>query len=586
MTSTPLLFPCVWKVPLEHESLLAPVCVDALVIAGDAGQVRGFSRDTGAEAWRVPLASDPQAIAAVDGGAVVVSIARKTRGSAVTMLDLSGQVRWALPEPWLVARLGVAGAGDRVLISGGPASTPGDRRLWELSTGDGSVLRSVPGHSRATPVAVGGGWAWIEVGELGPGVRLLDDDGDRVLAAGQVQCLASTGDLLFAAGPDGLRAWSLRSGRVWEGRGDAVGTLGADASGVASASMEGDDVWVHHYELDGTETWRAGPFRSPQLVLHVWNDVVVATRVQWGELAGTALFDRRSGEVIAREAYGWSSITGRFTGDAAAMYVTTFAPALTRREIARPVRIEDAWDDLYLIAVAAQLDWWLDGSQSTLAKVRPDASLAGLRALLDALRGRGATIAPSLDEASLPAGPPDLSELRDTVAAIREAGREVFDPLGDPAGWLACTARFPLERTSLDEDLPARRIEILAFDERREQEDWAERHRIASYLELRYLSLALDGLSGGPIGIDLGALPRLEYLLLSENVLSRIPPEVRTCQSLAYLSLRANDLTSIDPAELPGSLRRLDVSRNPIQPAAIERLRAALPACEILYHSG
>ena len=222
------------------------------------------------------------------------------------------------------------------------------------------------------------------------------------------------------------------------------------------------------------------------------------------------------------------------------MYVTG-GEHVTRRELRSWTRIEDAWDADYTTAVAAQLV--ADGDVAL-----PDSS--------------------------------NLPMLRDAVAATRAAGRTTYDRFADAVAWMFSDADWPLWGLDLPEDRPERRIEMINFDSEHDGPLWDERGRIASYPQLRLLSLRSNRLAGD-LAIDLSALPRLEYLSLSENALTRVPSEVRTCRSLIHLNLRDNRLASIDPAELPSTLRWLDVGQNRLPEEAVRRLRAALPDCHI-----
>lgn len=130
------------------------------------------------------------------------------------------------------------------------------------------------------------------------------------------------------------------------------------------------------------------------------------------------------------------------------------------------------------------------------------------------------------------------------------------------------------------EDRADRRVELCMFDQEYDGPRWAQRARIAEYPRLQLLSLRSNRLTG-PLGIDLGALPRLEYLSISENLLERVPPEIRSCRSLIHLDLRDNRLRSIEATELPSSLRWLDISQNMLSEAMVARVRAALPDCEV-----
>lgn len=567
MTGEVTTFPETWRLALSGVAQITPAISGPTIVLADVTTLHAVDRATGAPAWQHRFNSDVDGVVA-SGTGCIVSIA-EPKGHRVMKIDAGGRIAWELDGRWNVTQHGLAAAGDRFLLSAARSASPDDIRLWEMRTADGSTIRSIPGWARATPVAIAGGWAWVDAD--GARLRVLDDAGDRDLA-NQVRLVAVAGSLVLGDSDGWIRAFDPSRGLVWERPGGASRTLAADERSVACARRVGTNTWLCCYDLAGTELWEVGPFPSSSPSLRFWGDVLVASGVRWGTRRGVILLDRVTGGVLARESGSWSSVDGGMPVDDAALFAISAAPQIARREQRRWPRSEDAWDPAYLIAVAAQLDWWL-------LRDKKDPSFKRLKEILDGINKTGKA-GPFVDEVRISDGF-DASELRDLVAAIRSARRSGADRLKEGLKWLACTASWPLERTDLVEDLPHRRVELFSFDDRRDDPQWEERARIAGYAQLRSLVLRLMGLDGGPLGIELGALPCLEYLDLGENVLRRVPPEVRDCKQLVYLNLRKNDLESIEPDELPPALLRLDVGQNKLKPASIERLRAALPACSI-----
>ncbi len=96
--------------------------------------------------------------------------------------------------------------------------------------------------------------------------------------------------------------------------------------------------------------------------------------------------------------------------------------------------------------------------------------------------------------------------------------------------------------------------------------------------------LYLDGnqLKALPPGI--GKLTHLTRLDLHDNQLTTLPPEIGALKKLTELDLRANQLASLpcEIEELMG-LRVLDVAGNKLSAGEIERLKRAMPQCEIRH---
>ncbi len=84
---------------------------------------------------------------------------------------------------------------------------------------------------------------------------------------------------------------------------------------------------------------------------------------------------------------------------------------------------------------------------------------------------------------------------------------------------------------------------------------------------------------------SLGDLPKLTYLNLDRNKLTSLPPELGRLASLKWLRLNSNQLTDL-PADMSGwtkNLKRLYLTGNPLPEAEKNRIRKALPACDVFF---
>ncbi len=100
--------------------------------------------------------------------------------------------------------------------------------------------------------------------------------------------------------------------------------------------------------------------------------------------------------------------------------------------------------------------------------------------------------------------------------------------------------------------------------------------------QLNVLLLHSNRLSSLPESI--GELKNLTELVLTNNQLSTLPKSIGELKSLTSLDLDGNQLSSLPESigELK-SLTWLDLNSNPIQAEEIEKLRAALPNCRIIF---
>lgn len=129
---------------------------------------------------------------------------------------------------------------------------------------------------------------------------------------------------------------------------------------------------------------------------------------------------------------------------------------------------------------------------------------------------------------------------------------------------------------------------------------------IARLSKLSWLDVGQAGLS--QVDPALGRLPALRTLYLNDNALTALPATLAEASHLVYLNLDRNKLTSLPdelgrlqsltwlrlngnqikalPADLSGwtkGLKRLYLRGNPLPDAEKERIRKALPNCDIVF---
>jgi leucine-rich repeat protein SHOC2 len=127
------------------------------------------------------------------------------------------------------------------------------------------------------------------------------------------------------------------------------------------------------------------------------------------------------------------------------------------------------------------------------------------------------------------------------------------------------------------------------------------------------VSLArLTWLDAGECGLTnltaaIGTLPNLSHLYLNDNALPVLPGSITNLHTLQYLNLDRNQLTALPdalgrmeslrwlrlnrnqisalPADLSGwarTLKRLYLRDNPLSPTELNRIRQALPDCQVI----
>lgn len=257
MTIELTTFPERWRLPLEGAALVDPVRTGKLLVVADMNHLRAVDAADGAAAWSLDVHDEIAALVAIDAG-VVIAVAERA-GHRVLMIDHAGKTGWELRERWNVTSQGLASSGDRVLLSGAPRTKQGESTILELSAADGAVIRTLPGWTREAPIAIADGWAWVEVGQGPPALRVLDGGGDRILATGEFRTLATAAGLIVADADGRLCVFDVRAGLRWERPGGAALALAVDADGIACARDDGDATWIVHYDLDGNQRWEVGP---------------------------------------------------------------------------------------------------------------------------------------------------------------------------------------------------------------------------------------------------------------------------------------------------------------------------------------
>ena len=244
------------------------------------------------------------------------------------------------------------------------------------------------------------------------------------------------------------------------------------------------------------------------------------------------------------------------------------------------------WTDGYVAIVAHQLLFEYGATWNRLTDVDPALSQKRMRDLLAAIRAAGNPIDDE-SPSKLPTGAAveaEVEQLYLELQAVRVAAARVFAAPSQALLRIAAICQFPRTyRGAPDEAMvPASEVEIIHMgDTPPSSPAWSLRSEIGRFRSLRSLSLFNCELGGQRLGIDLGALPRLESLDLSENGLTRLPDEVLAGAQLEFLALRDNPLTELPDLTPLGRLRYLALSRTGLPSSTIQRARAQMPSCEI-----
>lgn len=84
---------------------------------------------------------------------------------------------------------------------------------------------------------------------------------------------------------------------------------------------------------------------------------------------------------------------------------------------------------------------------------------------------------------------------------------------------------------------------------------------------------------------DLGSVQTLTYINLDRNQLTALPPEIVKLSALKWLRLNGNQLKALPEniQLLAPTLKRLYLKGNPLPDPEKERIRKALPGCEIFF---
>lgn len=100
---------------------------------------------------------------------------------------------------------------------------------------------------------------------------------------------------------------------------------------------------------------------------------------------------------------------------------------------------------------------------------------------------------------------------------------------------------------------------------------------------LTQLYLNDNAISNLPPGIV--SAKTLTYLNLDRNHLTQLPPEIVELPALKWLRLNGNQITALPEKidQLAPTLKRLHLKGNPLPEAERDRIRKALPGCEIVF---
>jgi hypothetical protein len=252
------------------------------------------------------------------------------------------------------------------------------------------------------------------------------------------------------------------------------------------------------------------------------------------------------------------------------------------------------WQDNYLTAVAAQLDWWFASYWHLLEELDSKLSYGCLREILDQVESAGIPVEVGLinwkfeNEQQRILVEPLLEELRKRLARVRSAGQKVFADPWLPSFHLACMSEWPLMQSDLPAEGDAMLNQIVLFDFSdfpKHNPEWENRYRIATLSNLEYLAYQGNEINDDTLGIDIDKLPKLRALDLERNSLRELPKEVLACRRLEVLKLYDNpDLgQSLDPEMLSqlGPLRLLDLRGTNIPSATLAKIKKKLPDCII-----
>jgi outer membrane protein assembly factor BamB len=549
-------FPVSWRVTLTPPAYVNAAVVDDLVIAAAGAKVLAFHKRDGSSAWTRPLSGKVAELLAADNCCIVVT--REKQGDRVQCIDASGEVRWNV-DGWSVSPNAIGVDGDRFALGGFLAK---DRRvIAELRVSDGALVHEVEGAARSTLLPIADGWIWMDDFEAQARLRVSNGDSARTIAVVNGWAVARVGNRIYVDEHDErvglLHAFELDGGLAWTRPGGASQSLLADERGVVCGRRddggERSPVSIVSYDTDGNERWIHGPYASCYPSFAGCGDLVIAATLTDHSNAFVDVLARDDGKLVHRAAGTWASRYG-ITTDGEAVY-STFLGVLARYDRKTFERIEDAWPDDYVRALAQRTYFLKKEKQRVLA--------------------------------SIEAG--DFSAVREALAVFRAEKRPTatlehsFTMALVNADWpvVVPTTEGP-GLPQIDDPLPDSRIELVNLENWDSAPSWATRKRYSRLVNVRYLSLANTRIHDDDIGIELDQFPRLEYLDLSDNSLGRVPENVRNCRALRYLSLRNTVLLSIAAEELPPSLQYLHLGKNPVPAEQVARLREAMPDCMVV----
>lgn len=231
------------------------------------------------------------------------------------------------------------------------------------------------------------------------------------------------------------------------------------------------------------------------------------------------------------------------------------------------------WNNAYVVAVADQILWNYETVWQRITDIDPEVSYERMRSLLTVVKSQDSVV----DH--------EIEQLYQEVVRFRQTGSKVFVQAIDIPDHIFCTCEFPLEYRGIPgpDEVARNEIQILHMgDMPPTTYDWLHRAEIARFGRLLYLVLFNCALGMQPLGMALSSLLVLKALDLRENGLTDLPEEVLSCQRLEFLDLRDNKFATLPDLSSLKALRCLRVARTNLPPAAINRLREELPACDVV----